>query len=406
MATRALRSWPARCGVLAVSAAIAAAVIYLPQPMLVELAASFGISPQAAGVVATAVQAGYAAGIFLLVPLTERVQPRRQITLQALALAAALLVTAVLPDVVAVAAGFVVVGLVANIAQLIIPTAGKLAPEDRRGATTATLVGALLCGIFGGRVVAGVLVEPLGWRWVLVLFAGLVLATVPLLRTALADDLELSAAGSSYGALLWSALRLVRSSRSLVLAAATQFFTFATFNSLWTVMPLHLTGEAHQWSPLAAGLFGLVGLAAGLVTPLGGRLVDRFGARPVVGAAAGLILAGCVATIFDADLLWLFTVSIFIVTWANQTMQAANQNQILVTNPGTAGQANTMFMVFVFLGGSFGALAGPIAYGLGGMRGVAVEGTAFVAVSLAIWLVALLADRRGTTRMPAVRHSH
>ena len=133
------QGWTGRLAVMSVAAAVAVSVIYLPQPMLVDLARSLGASTAGAGIIATAVQIGYACGIFLLVPVSERVQPRRQITAQSFAIAAALLLTAVLPSVAAVATGFLAVGLVANIPQLIIPAAGKLAPAGKSGSTTAAL---------------------------------------------------------------------------------------------------------------------------------------------------------------------------------------------------------------------------------------------------------------------------
>ncbi|WP_433186850.1 MFS transporter [Actinoallomurus sp. CA-150999] len=404
------RSWPwsVRLAVMSVAAAVAVSVIYLPQPMLVALSGSLAAPVRSVSVIATAVQVGYAVGILFLVPLSERVQPRRQITVQVTALAAALVVTAALPSVATVALGFAVVGLVANIAQLIIPAAGKLAPADRRGTTTAALVGALLCGIFGGRVVASVLVGAIGWRWVLVVFAALVIMTLPFLRVAMRQEVPLSATGSSYGRLLGSTLALVRSSPTLRQSSAMQFFGFATFNSIWTVMALHLTTGPFHWSVLEAGLFGLVGLAAGLVTPLGGRLVDRFGALPVTGAFAGLLLAATALSVVDSRRIWLFGVTTFLITLANQSMQAGNQSRVLVTNPGAAAQANTLFMVFVFLGGSFGAYAGPVAYGRGGMPAVALQGVVLITLALAVWAHAMRYARGHPPRdrdAPATEHT-
>lgn len=387
-------TWGSRLMVLSIAAAIAVSVIYLPQPMLSTLATSLGTDTATASVIATAVQIGYAAGIFFLVPLSERVQPRRQITMQTTVLVVALLTTAVSGGVVGVALGFLAVGLVANIAQLVIPAAGKLAPKNKKGTTTSALVGALLCGIFGGRVLSSVLVDLMGWRWVLVVFAVLVALTLPALRWALRRDVELGAARSAYGPLLWSTLRLVWTSRPLVESALMQFFAFATFNSIWTVMTLHLTAAPFHWSVLKAGLFGLIGLAAGIVTPFTGRLIDRYGPLPVVGGFLVLLVAATLATVFDPTVIWLFGISTFLLTWANQSMQAANQNRVLVSNPDSAAQANTLFMVFVFLGGSFGAFMGPLAFGIGGMRAVAAQGVVFTAVSLVAWPFARTAARR------------
>lgn len=379
---------------MSVAAGIAVSVIYLPQPMLPKLAASLGVGTGTASIIATAVQVGYAVGIFFLVPLSERVQPRRQITVQTIVLFVALLTTAVLPGVVGVALGFLAIGLVANIAQLVIPAAGKLAPAGKKGTATSALVGALLCGIFGGRVVSSVLVDVVGWRWVLVVFAVLVALMVPALRWALRRDVPLGAARSAYGPLLWSTLRLVWTSPTLVQSALVQFFAFATFNSIWTVMTLHLTSAPFQWTVLQAGLFGLIGLAAGIVTPFTGRLIDRYGALPVVGGFLALLVVATLATVFDPMVIWLFGISTFLLTWANQSMQAANQNRVLVSTPDASAQANTLFMVFVFLGGSFGAFMGPLAFGIGGMRAVAVLGVVFTCISLAGWVFAQSAARR------------
>jgi predicted MFS family arabinose efflux permease len=86
---KAERPWHRTLAVLAVTASLAVSVIYLPQAMLTEMAVGLAVTPGAAGVIATAVQAGYAIGIFLFVPLADRVHPRRHITVQTIALAAA-----------------------------------------------------------------------------------------------------------------------------------------------------------------------------------------------------------------------------------------------------------------------------------------------------------------------------
>ena len=387
-------SWNTRLVVLAATSAVAVSVIYLPQSLLTSIAASFGVAPVAAGVVATAVQVGYAVGIFLLVPLADRIQPRRQVTVQAILLAAALALSAALPTVAALAVGFLVVGLVANIAQLIIPTAAKLAPVGRTGATTSTLVGAILIGIFGGRIVSSLLVGELGWRLVAVLFALLVLATVPFVRRALPADVHLSGVGNSHASILVSTLSLVVRSPALVQSALMQFFVFATFNALWTVIVLHLTGEQFGWSVLQAGLFGFVGLAAGAVTPFAGRFVDRFGPVAVTGVLLAVLLVATAAVIVDSNQIWLFGVTMFVITLANQSIQSANQSRIMVANPGRVAQANTMFMVGVFLGGATGATLGPAAYTLGGMPAVAVLASTFVLVAGIIWLLSLAYEAR------------
>jgi predicted MFS family arabinose efflux permease len=381
------RPWAPRLLALAVGAAVAVSVIYLPQSLLTDVAADLGVSPDRASWVATAVQAGYALGILLLVPLADRVRPQRQVTVQSLLLAAALAGSALLPGVGAVAAGFAVVGLVANIAQVIIPAAGRLAPPDRRGATTATIIGALSVGIFGGRIVSSLAVEEVGWRAVTIAFALLVLGTVPFTRRALRSPLVPTAQGATYPELLRSTLGLLRASPTLWQSALMQFFVFATFNSAWTVMVLHLTSEPFGWSVRAAGLFGLVGLAAGLTTPLAGRLVDRFGTLRVAGGALAVLLLAMVGVSVEPTHLVPFALAMFAATAACQLHASAQQSRILAVDPDRAAQANTVFMFFVFLGGSAGAFLGPLAYFAGGMTRVGLMSCGLVLLALVAWAV-------------------
>jgi predicted MFS family arabinose efflux permease len=388
------RGWTSRLLVFSITAAIAVSVIYLPQSMLTDMATNLGVAPGIASIVATTVQVGYALGILLLVPLADRTHPRKQITVQSIVLAAALVVSAVLPEVVSVAVGFLVVGLVANIAQILIPAATRMAPPDRRAGTTSTLVGVLLIGIFGGRIVSSLLVEAIGWRWVIVLFAAMVLAILPFLRRALDAELPMDGAPTRYGRLLLSTIGLLRRGPELVQAAFVQFFVFAIFNATWTVMVLYLTRAPFDWSILAAGLFGVVGLIAGFVTPLTGRFVARIGALPVSGIFIALLLVSTFAMIVDSANLVLFAITMFLATWANQSIMSANQMRVLAANPGRSAQANTLFMFFVFLGGSVGAFLGPIAFAAGGMPRVALLGALFVVIAAIGWILTGLWARR------------
>jgi predicted MFS family arabinose efflux permease len=386
-------AWTRTMLLFSVAAAVTVSTIYLPQSMLANLGASLGVPTTVASAIATAVQAGYALGILLFVPLADRVHPRRQVTVQALLLVAALLVSSVMPSVLAAVIGFFAVGLVANIPQVLIPVASRLSPLERRGATNGALVGAILVGIFGGRIVASLLVDLIGWRLVTVVFAILVLALLPFVRHALTVELPREGTPRPYGRLLLSTLGLVRHSPVLVQAAATQFFVFATFNSIWTVMVLHLTGEKFGWSVLAAGLFGLVGLAAGLLVPFVGRYIDRFGALRVAGVLLIVMLAAVASAIVDSGIIVAFGISMLVATWANQAVLSANQSRVLVANAGRTAQANTLFMFFVFLGGSTGAFLGPLAFDVGGMPLVAAQGVVFIVIAIALWAVSVRSTR-------------
>ena len=386
MATPSLeRRWTITVVILSIMSGAAVSVVYLPQTLLTDIAHHFGTTPAAAGVTATTIQIGYALGIFFLVPLSDRIAPRLQVTVQALLLVAAMVATVFLPSVGAVALGLVVVGLVANVAQVILPAANRLAPAGRAGSTTATLIGSWLAGIFGGRIVAGLLVQVIGWQWVVVVFAAALLALLPFARAALGTDTRTSAARTGYGRLLLSTISLIGRSPSVGESIAMQFLVFATFNSLWTVVVLYLTGDSVGWSATAAGLFGFVGLAVVLCVPAVGKLVDRFGQLKVAGAGLTVAFAASLSLVFDHGLLVLYGVSMFLIALSQQATQSAIQSRLLISNPGAPGQANTVFMFSMFVGGAFGAFIGPWGYAQGGLGQVAVQCCVFIAISLCVW---------------------
>ncbi|OZE87840.1 MFS transporter [Rhodococcus sp. 15-649-2-2] len=390
------RNWTIRLLILALSASIAVSIIYLPQALLTAMAESFGVSPLVTGAVATAVQLGYAIGIFLFVPLADRAHPRRHITIQSAALGVALAVCALMPNVIALAVSFFAVGLVANIAQVLIPVVGKLAPGDRRSRATGTMVGALLVGVFGGRIIAGLLVEWIGWRLVVACFAATILCTIPLTRRILQVQWVTPAPGKKYRTLLADTLRLTTRSPELIGSSCIQFFAFATFNMFWTVSVIHLTSETHGWSIASAGLFGLVGLSAVVFTPLFGPIIDRFGSLAVIGVSLPILLCACISVAFDSNHIALFAVSLFVVTACNQSLQAANQTRVLSANEQYEARANTMFMVAVFAGGSTGAVLAPLAYGLGRMPAVAVIAAILIVLDIAVWSAVRARHKRRT----------
>src|ERR1700744_1139241 len=84
--------------IMAASCTITLGNIYLCQPLLNEIAASWHVSPHAAGMVATMAQVGYAVGLLLIVPLADAVDPKKLMRWLLVVAALALLATAAAPN--------------------------------------------------------------------------------------------------------------------------------------------------------------------------------------------------------------------------------------------------------------------------------------------------------------------
>ncbi|WP_010102678.1 MFS transporter, partial [Burkholderia oklahomensis] len=117
---------------LATIAGVSVANIYYNQPLLDAFRASFPDSASWIGIVPTATQLGYAAGMFALAPLGDRFDRRKLILLQIAGLSAALVIAAAAPTLAVLAAASLAIGILATIAQQAVPFAAEIAPPAAR----------------------------------------------------------------------------------------------------------------------------------------------------------------------------------------------------------------------------------------------------------------------------------
>src|SRR6202012_5834485 len=139
---------------LAMSCGVIVANLYYAQPLIAPIAADLGISPQSGGLIVTATQLGYCAGLLLIVPLGDLVENRRLVvavtSLGTLALVGAGLSTHPLPF---LAAG-VLIGVGSVAVQILIPYAGHLAPEAIRGRVVGNVTSGLMIGVLLSRPIS------------------------------------------------------------------------------------------------------------------------------------------------------------------------------------------------------------------------------------------------------------
>ncbi|MCZ9340195.1 MFS transporter, partial [Streptomyces sp. TRM76130] len=142
----------------------------------------------------------------------------------------------------------------------------------------------LFTGIVAARVAGGLAGQAFGWRWV---FLGAALLTALLgVATAAVLPRETPRHSGPLFAGLTALPGVLRRSPDLWRACVRQAGMYGAWSALWTSLALLLTSDTgYGMSTAGAGLFGLFGLAASVVAPLAGGLVDRFGAARVVRAA-------------------------------------------------------------------------------------------------------------------------
>lgn len=149
---------------LAGACGLIAANVYYAQPLIGMISSDLGLSPQAAGLIITLTQLGYAAGLVLIVPLADLIENRRlavgMIGVGVIALTGAAMATHA--QTFLIASLFIGFGSVS--VQILVPYAAHLAPEAVRGRTVGNVMSGLMLGIMLARPVASLMADVLAAR--------------------------------------------------------------------------------------------------------------------------------------------------------------------------------------------------------------------------------------------------
>ena len=369
--------------VLAAACGLAVANLCYAQPLLHELAAAFHASAAATGLIVTLTQAGYAAGLVLLVPLGDLVE-RRGLIVAVLGLAALALAGSALAGSLAVfeliALG---VGCTTVAAQILVPMAADLAAPERRGRVVGVVMSGLLIGILLSRTLSGLVAAALGWRTVYWVAAALMVALAATLRLVLPRDLP--ARRLRYPALLRSTGSLLRSEPVLRRRALLGALGFAAFSVLWTTLAFLLSGAPYHYGLAVIGLFGLVGAAGALCANLAGHLADRGWARPATLAFALFAGAAFLLMLPGRSLLPPLIAGIVFLDVGVQGIHITNQTLIYRLRGDARSRLTSAYMTSYFVGGAAGSATAGGVYAGWGWTGVCVLGLAIAAALVGVW---------------------
>lgn len=262
-------------------------------------------------------------------------------------------------------------------------------PRERLNVVMGSYVSATVAGGLGGRLLGGWIHPPLHWRYAFVTVSALVLlATIAAIRYLPPEKRQPTPLAEEEGF-----IALLKRSELLRIYSVA-FLSFWVFSALFNYLPFYLAGPVFNASTQRITIMYMAYVLGIVVGPLSGKLSNRMGngATMVLGAA---IWALAMAATHMASL-WAVAAGlsgICVGFFAIHSAAAGSLNQKLKSS---RGRANSLYVLFYYMGGSAGITVCGFGYQKMGWWGVTGIGMALLVVIFAAGLVEM---RRGKGRL-------
>ena len=362
--------------------------LYYCQPLIPLIADEFKVSESDAGTLTYLTQAGYAIGMFLMIPLGDMLERKKQITLTTLCAIVALGLTASVQNFFWLQVISFVLGATSIVPQLVLPMAASLSSDEQRGKVIGTVVSGLLIGILFSRTLSGFVGVWLGWRGMFWIATAICLLLVILIQFRL--PINKPTYEGSLSSLYGSLFKLIKEQPILREATWITSLAFAQFGAFWTTMVLLLHNQPFGYDSALIGSFGLIGACGAFAAPLVGKIGGAGGAQKLILYGIGMtFLSFVVFALSDTSIIGII-IGIILIDLGLQTIHVSNQTRIYSLLPEARNRLNTVYMSFSFLGTAFGSAFGLYLWNYFGWVGVCIGGMVLAFLS---WLIYLKAKR-------------
>ena len=367
---------------LTVSTGLVVANIYYSQPLLGLMAETYGVTELQISSISMITQIGYALGLFLIVPLGDKLKRKQLILVNFVILITALLGVAFSRNPLELKMASFFLGISSVTAQIIIPTVAQLASDEKRGAAIGTVMTGLFIGILGSRTVSGVLGEYIDWQSIYII-AAVMMGILAVILSRTLPDIKPDFHGN-YGALLKSIASQFLALPQLRLASYRGALNFAGFSIFWTVIVFLLEEPPFNMGSGVAGTMGLVGIAGVIASMVVGKLSDKVNKNLLIMVGMAILLTSWIVIGYSSASLIGLIVGAFLLDLGVQSVHITNQTIIFEGNPAARSRINTVYMTMFFIGGSLGTFIGGSLWYYFKWQGVVVAG-----ISLTILVTAL-----------------
>ncbi len=235
-------------------------------------------------------------------------------------------------------------------------------------------------GGFTGRLFIGLLADLIGWRFGFYALAGIAFASACAVALLLPHERKF-VRSEGLGASVRQMLAHFRN-RQLVATFAVGFGVLFNFICIFTFVSFHLAAPPYNLSASWLGALFVVYLTGSALTPWTGWAVGRFGRRRFMVRVIALWAVGIVLTL--APSLPLIVLGLAIGAGCGLICQAVSTGYVTITAKAGRSSAVGLYVTSFYVGGSFGAALGGVAWTYGAWPACVALVIAMLAIQAAI----------------------
>ncbi len=253
---------------------------------------------------------------------------------------------------------------------------GEEWPSHEATAAAGVYTSGASLGGFSGRFFAGIIADLAGWRAAFLVLAAMTLVGAIAVSVLLPRERKFV---RSEG-LLASGKQMLRHFRNgqLVATYAVGFGVLFNFIATFTYVSFRLAAPPYDLSATWLGAIFVVYLVGSAATPMTGWAVGRFGRRRFMIRIIALWIGGIVLTL--AGPLWAIVLGLALCAGCGLICQAISTGYVTITAKVGRSSAVGLYVTSFYIGGSFGAALGGVAWTIGGWEAC----VAMVATMLAV----------------------
>ncbi|WP_110709739.1 MFS transporter [Salinicola sp. CR57] len=357
-------------------------LLYCVQPLMPILSDAFGIDAATSSLSLSVSTGMLATGLLITGPISDAVGRKPIMTIALLSASACTLLAAVMPNWTGILIMRALAGLsLSGLCAVAMTYLNEEIHPRYVGLSMGLYISGNSIGGMSGRLISGVMVDWVPWRWTLGIIGIVALIAAILFMRWLPPSRHFSPRPLNWRSVL-SGFTVHFKDRGLPWLFAEAFLLMGGFVTLYNYIAYRLLAEPYQVSQALVGLLSIAYLSGTYSSAWAGSLADRLGRHRIFWLFIVMMLAGLAITLLEP--ISLILIGILIFTFGFFAAHSLASGWVGQRASQAKGQASSLYLFSYYLGSSVAGTLGGAFWFWGGWNGVSLFIAVLLLVALAI----------------------